>query len=103
MLRTLAPFLFAMAGAVLAAGASAQSAAPAVTLDQAVRQVQAETEGRVLSAEPRSRGRHTEYRVKVLTPTGHVRVIVVSSEARRGPAATRSGKHPPGGRAGNKE
>ena len=81
---------------------SAQSVGDRITLDQAVRRVQAETDGRVLSAEPRRMGRHEEYRIKVLTPAGHVRVIVVSSEAGRNhPAATQStrrssGRHPGG-------
>lgn len=81
---------------------AAQSAGSGVTLDQAVRRVQAETDGKVLSAEPRRLGRHEEYRIKVLTPAGHVRVIVVSSEAGKNnptPAqSTRrpSGRHPGG-------
>jgi len=79
---------------------AAQSVGSRVTLDQAVRQVQTETDGKVLSAEPRRIGRREEYRIKVLTPAGHVRVIVVSSEAGKNnpvPAqSTRrsSGKHP---------
>ena len=76
---------------------SAQSVGSSITLDQAVQRVQAETDGKVLSAEPRRIGRREEYRIKVLTPAGHVRVIVVSSEAGKAtPAATQSARRPPG-------
>ena len=74
-----------------------------VTLDQAVSRVQADTRGKVLSAEPRHIGRRSEYRIKVLTPTGHVRVVVVPSESERSPAPALSTKNPPGRRAGSKE
>ena len=78
---------------------SAQSVGSRITLDQAVQRVQAETEGKVLSAEPRRIGRREEYRIKVLTPAGHVRVIVVSSEAGKAtPAATQSTRRSPGKR-----
>lgn len=73
-----------------ATAVAAQSVRSRVTLDQAVRRVQAQTDGQVLSAEPRRTGRHEEYRIKVLTPAGHVRVIVVSSEPQDNPAAARS-------------
>lgn len=76
---------------------AAQAGAPALTLEQAVTQVQQDTGGKVLSADPRRVGRHTEYRIKVLTPDGHVRVIVVSSES------SEATKNPPGHGAGNKE
>jgi hypothetical protein len=82
---------------------SAQSAAPAVTLDQAVLQVQRETGGKVLSAEPRRFGRRLEYRIKVLTPEGHVRVMAVSSESSKDPASTQSFKNSPATGAGSKE
>lgn len=85
--------------AALAAGALgfsgmvlAQSAKPAVTLDQAVIKVQQETGGKVLSAEPHRLGRRLEYRIKVLTPEGHVRVITVSSEASKKAVSTQSTK-----------
>jgi hypothetical protein len=82
-----------VAMSVLAAGSAVaqQSAAPStsatLTLDQAVVQVQQKVGGKVLSAEPRHVGRKVEYRVKVLTPEGHVRVIAVPSEVARPPAA----------------
>lgn len=95
--------LLASLGAMVAVAVSAQATEPNVTLDQAVRRVQADTDGKVLSAEPRRIGRHAEYRIKVLTPTGHVRVIVVSSEPGKGPAAAQSTRRSPGGHAGGKE
>ncbi len=83
---------------------SAQSlAAPGVTLDQAVVKIQQETGGRVLSAKQRGIGRRQEYRIKVLTPDGHVREMVVSSEASKNPVSTPSTKNPPGKNPGSKE
>lgn len=70
-----------------------------LTLEEAVAKVQQETGGKILSADPRRLGRRTEYRIKVLTPEGHVRVIAISSDA---PAAG-AGKNPAGNGAGNKE
>ncbi|HEY8682772.1 MAG TPA: hypothetical protein VIM06_06330 [Rhodanobacter sp.] len=95
----LLPSLWLAAAAI----ASAQSAAPAVTLDQAVLNVKQETGGTVLSAEPRRMGRRLEYRIKVLTPEGHVRVMAVSSEASKNPASTQSTKNSPAKNAGSKE
>jgi hypothetical protein len=79
--------------------APAQAATPAMTLEQAVAKVQDETGGKILSADPRQLGRRVEYRIKVLTPDGHVRIVVISSEAPR----AGSGKNPAGNGAGNKE
>lgn len=90
---TLAGIALAIAGQALAA----QAGAPALTLEQAVTQVQQDTGGKVLSADPRRVGHHTEYRIKVLTPDGHVRVIVMTSE---NPEAV---KNPAGHGPGNKE
>ena len=87
----------------VAATALAQSAAPAVTLDQAVLKVQQETGGKVLSAEQRGVGRRQEYRIKVLTTDGHVRVMAVSSEASKNPVMAPSIKNPPAKSAGSKE
>jgi hypothetical protein len=78
---------------------AATPAAPAMTLEQAVAKVQDETGGKILSADPRQLGRRMEYRIKVLTPDGHVRIVVISSEAPR----AGSGKNPAGNGAGNKE
>ncbi|MGB5938990.1 MAG: hypothetical protein WBG81_06140 [Rhodanobacter sp.] len=83
--------------------ALAQSAGSTVTLDQAVLQVQQDTGGRVLSAEQRGVGRRQEYRIKVLTPDGHVKVMVVSSESGKNPSSIQSTKNPPAKNAGRKE
>lgn len=55
---------------------------PSLTLEQAVSKVQKQTGGKVLSADTRlvERGRITEYRVKVLTLDGHVKVVPVRTE-----------------------
>ena len=87
----------------VAATASAQSAEPPVTLNQAVLNVQRETGGRVLSAEPYSVDRKTRYFIKVLTPDGHVQKLVVSSEPGKNPATSQSTKNLPVKRAGGKE
>ncbi|CAM1000011.1 PepSY domain-containing protein [Rhodanobacter sp. Root179] len=80
---------------------AAQSAA--VTLDQAVVKVQQDTGGKILSAEQRGVGRRQEYRIKVLTPQGHVKVVVVSSESGKNPPSAQSIKNPPAKNAGRKE
>ena len=89
----------AAAGLLIAGAVAAQSSPqqPGLTLDQAVTQVQQQVGGKVLSAEPRHIGRRTEYRIKVLTPDGHVRVIAVSSDATHVPPAAQSTKKSPNG------
>ena len=83
--------------------AAAQPVRPGVTLDQAVQRVQQETGGTILSAEQRSFGRRLEYRIKVLTPEGHVRVMAISSEASKNPLSTHSNKNPSARAADRKE
>ncbi|HET6807294.1 MAG TPA: hypothetical protein VFH59_17810 [Frateuria sp.] len=78
--------------------AAPQEKAP-MTLEEAVAKVQQDTGGKILSADPRKFGRRTEYRIKVLTPEGHVRTISITSDAPR--AGTE--KHPAGNGAGKKE
>jgi hypothetical protein len=99
--------LFALCSFGMAVAASAQSDETDLTMDQAVLKVQHETGGKVLSAEPHHIGRRTEYRIKVLTPQGHVRVMAIPSEASRGPMTTPvftpSIKNPPGHNPGSKE
>ena len=74
-----------------------------MTLDQAVIKVQQDTGGKVLSAGQRGVGhRQLRYRIKVLTPDGHVKAIVVSSECRQ-ESARQSTKNPPVKRADSKE
>jgi hypothetical protein len=87
----------------LAGTAAGQSVKPAVTLDQAVLKVQRDTGGKVLSAESRGIGRRVEYRIKVLTPDGHVKVMAISSEASKNPPSAQSTKNPPGRNTGSKE
>jgi hypothetical protein len=72
---------------------------PPLTLEEAVTKVQQDTGGKILSADPRRLGRRTEYRIKVLTPDGHVRIVAISSDAPR----TGAGKNPAGNGAGKKE
>jgi hypothetical protein len=74
-----------------------------LTLDQAVEQVQHDTGGKVLSADRREFGRRTEYRIKVLTPGGHVRTVVVPSEPEHRPVPAQSTKNPAAGGRSNKE
>jgi len=81
---------------------AAQSPAPTVTLDQAVAKVRQDTGGTVLSAEPRRIGRRLEYRIKVLTPQGHVKVLAVSSEPDKNSPSSQSNQNQPA-RAGSKE
>ena len=96
------PALFILLLSALAAPAWAQLSA-ATTLDQAVVNVQRETGGKVLSAESRNVGRRQEYRIKVLTPDGHVKVMAIPAESGRQPASTQSTKNAPGRHAGRKE
>lgn len=57
--------------------ASAQARSTGLSLGEAVKRAQQETHGQVLSAESLRRDRRTEYRIKVLTPQGHVRVVTI--------------------------
>jgi len=45
------------------------------TLDQAVNQVRKQTGGRILSAKTVNKGGKTFHRIKVLMPSGHVKII----------------------------
>lgn len=53
-----------------------------VSLNEAVRQAQGETGGRVLSADTVKQGGRTTHRIKVLTPSGRVRVVVIDAQTR---------------------
>jgi hypothetical protein len=97
------PALFISLFIGMSGAALAQSAGSAVTLDQAVLRVQQDTGGKVLSAEQRGVGRRQEYRIKVLTPDGHVKVMVVSSESGKNPSSAQSTKNSPAKHAGSKE
>jgi hypothetical protein len=76
---TFRPLLFA---AICAGVPFAALAQQSMTLEQAVAKVQKDTGGKVLSADTRlvERGRITEYRVKVLTLDGHVKVVPLRTE-----------------------
>jgi hypothetical protein len=53
-----------------------------MSLEQAVREVQHQTRGRILAADTISRGRSYVYRIKVLTPQGKIQVVQLHSDAR---------------------
>lgn len=52
-----------------------------LSLSEAVQQVRQETGGRVLSADESSQDGRRVYRIKVLTPSGHVRVYVIDAQS----------------------
>lgn len=54
----------------------------ALDRDQAAAQVQRSTGGRVLAVEQAERDGRPVFRVRVLTPSGEVRVVVVEGEGR---------------------
>ena len=58
-------------------GLVSPDASAAMSREQAVRMVQQQTDGRILSVDTVRRGNRIIYRIKVLTPEGHVRVIEV--------------------------
>lgn len=76
-----------------------------LSLGEAVSRAQHETQGQVLSAESRRFERRTEYRIKVLTPQGHVQVMTIPATGGENfrPAPIPSTHNPPGRRAGVKE
>jgi uncharacterized membrane protein YkoI len=53
-----------------------------VSLNEAVRQVQRETGGRVLSADTVNQGGRSVHRIKVLTPSGQMRIITIDAQPR---------------------
>jgi uncharacterized membrane protein YkoI len=55
-----------------------------ISLNEAVRRVQHDTGGRVLSAETQQQGGRTVHRIKVLTPSGHVRVYSIDAQTGAG-------------------
>lgn len=88
------PIRSALAAAVLsvallldAGAAAAREALPTnrqnsheqLSLERAVQQVQQQTNGRILAADSIPNGRNKLYRIKVLTPDGHVRVMQLRS------------------------
>lgn len=55
-----------------------------MSLNEAVRQVQRDTGGRVLSADTLRQGGRAVHRIKVLTPSGHVRVYNIDAQSGAG-------------------
>jgi flagellar basal body L-ring protein FlgH len=79
---------FATAILALVLGAAALAAPPSkspsqshqqMSLENAVQHVQQQTNGRILAADSIQNGRNKLYRIKVLTPDGHVRVMQLHS------------------------
>ena len=58
----------------------AQRSGQAVSLNEAVQQVQRETGGRVLSADTINQDGRMVHRIKLLTPAGQVRVVVIDAQ-----------------------
>ena len=75
MIRPVAVAVFACVAAFAAASADA-----AASLQDAINKVERDTHAKVLSAETKHYGKHTIYRIKVLTRDGQVRVIEVPAE-----------------------
>ena len=53
-----------------------------MSLNQAVQQAQRETGGRVLSADTVTQGDRAVHRIKVLTPSGQVRIVTIDAQSR---------------------
>lgn len=82
-----------VAGSLLSAGATGvafakdsqrgnqRGGATGTGLNEAVQQVQRETGGRVLSADTVNQGGRNVHRVKVLLPSGQVRVVTVGAQS----------------------
>ena len=76
-------------GSLLSAGAvdvafakdSQRGGATGTGLNEAVQQVQRETGGRVLSADTVNQGGRAMHRIKVLLPSGQVRVVTVGAQS----------------------
>jgi len=54
--------------------------AATLTMKDAIAKVQRETGGKVLSAESKTQGKKTIYRIKVLTRDGQVKIVEVPAE-----------------------
>ena len=62
--------------------AGAPNVTVAASLNEAVQQVQRETGGRVLSADTVNQGGRTVHRIKVLTPSGQVRIVTIDAQSK---------------------
>ncbi len=76
MKRVLAIAIVCLAALTAASGAYAA----VMTLQDAIAKVEHDTHGKVLSAETKRTGNRSVYRIKVLTPDGHVQVIEVPAD-----------------------
>jgi hypothetical protein len=65
---------------LLAAGTAAGVRARDISAQEAVAQVQRDTDGKVLSVQTLNVGKRRVYRIKVLTRDGQVRVVQVPAE-----------------------
>lgn len=59
---------------------SHDASAASLTMQEAIAKVQRQTGGKVLSAETKTQGKKTIYRIKVLTRDGQVRILEVPAE-----------------------
>ena len=83
--RTIPSFILLTLALGIGPAAAQNREKPAeLSLGDAITRVQQETNGQVLSAESRRWDRHIEYRIKVLTPEGHVRVMTVRANSGMG-------------------
>ncbi len=98
--RHILPLVLLLVLALSPAMAQTRAKPTELSLGEAVSQVQRETRGQVLSAESRRWDRRTEYRIKVLTPQGHVKVMTILANAR---PITPPNRNPYGRHAGTKE
>ncbi|MGH8212330.1 MAG: PepSY domain-containing protein [Rhodanobacteraceae bacterium] len=76
---TIVPALVLCAAAVAAPPSRSQNGHQQMSLEGAVQHVQRQTNGRILAADSIPNGRNKLYRIKVLTPDGHVRVMQLHS------------------------
>ena len=60
--------------------ASHDAFAAPLTMQEAIAKVQRETGGKVLSAESKTQGKKTIYRIKLLTRDGQVKIVEVPAE-----------------------
>ena len=76
---TVVPVLLLCTAVAAAPPARQQNGHQPMSLEGAVQHVQQQTNGRILSADSVQNGRNKLYRIKVLTPDGHVRVMQLHS------------------------
>lgn len=72
--------LVSCAAAVAAPPSRSPNGRSQMSLEGAVQHVQQQTNGRILAADSIPNGRNKLYRIKVLTPDGHVRVMQLHSD-----------------------